>query len=144
MLDAAWAELAEHGYAAFTLEATKRAGTSKPVIYRRWANKALMVKAAIAHASSAHTVEVPNTGSLRGNFIAKMHTANTSRIDLLVAAVVLLDGYFTETGSNPEHLRERILASHHSAAETVVERAVQRGEADAALVLVECLAIFHN
>jgi AcrR family transcriptional regulator len=36
LLDAAWAELTERGYAGFTLESVaKRAGTSTPVIYRR-------------------------------------------------------------------------------------------------------------
>ncbi|WP_419998893.1 TetR/AcrR family transcriptional regulator [Streptomyces boninensis] len=135
LLGAAWAELTERGYAAFTLEAVaKRAGTSTPVIYRRWANKALMVEAAIAHASARRVIDVPDTGSLRGDLIAIMHAANASRSDLLVAAAVLLDGYFADTGSNPQQLRDQILAGRHSAAETIVQRAVQRGEVDVSLL----------
>ncbi|NNH69050.1 TetR/AcrR family transcriptional regulator [Nocardia uniformis] len=135
LLAAAWAELTERGYAAFTLESVaKRAGTSTPVIYRRWANKALMVEAALAHASSVRVIDVPDTGTLRGDLIAIMRAANTSRVDLLVATAVLLDGYFAETGSNPDRLREHILAGRRSAAETIVQRAVDRGEVDASLL----------
>lgn len=135
LLGAAWAELTERGYAAFTLEAAaKRAGTSTPVIYRRWAGKALMVEAAIAYASSQRAVDVPDTGTLRGDLIAIMRAANASRTGLLVATAVLLDGYFADTGSNPERLREQILADRRSAAETIVQRAVRRGEVDASLL----------
>lgn len=135
LLGAAWAELAERGYAAFTLEAVaKRASTSTPVIYRRWASKVLMVEAALAHASSQRVVEVPDTGTLRGDLIALMRAANASRTDLLVTTAILLDGYFADTGSNPEQLREQILGGRQSAAETLVQRAVQRGEVDASLL----------
>jgi AcrR family transcriptional regulator len=135
LLEAAWAELVERGYAAFTLEAVaKRAGTSTPVLYRRWANKAVMVRAALAHASSRRVVEIPDTGTLRGDLIAIMQAANASRTDLLVATAVLLDGYFSETGSTPDQLREYILAGRRSAAETIVQRAVERKEVDASLL----------
>ncbi|MFG2596575.1 TetR/AcrR family transcriptional regulator [Streptomyces sp. NPDC048462] len=135
LLEAAWAELTERGYAAFTLEAVaKRAGTSTPVIYRRWANKVLMVEAAIAHASSRRVVDVPDTGTLRGDLIAIMRAANASRTDLLVATAILLDSYFADTGTNPEQLREQIMGGRSSAAETIVQRAVQRGEVDPALL----------
>ncbi|MDA2807969.1 TetR/AcrR family transcriptional regulator [Nocardiopsis suaedae] len=135
LLGAAWAELTERGYAAFTLEAVaKRAGTSTPVIYRRWADKARMVEAAIAHAGSRRVIGVPDTGSLRGDLIAVMHAANTARADLLVATAIHLDGYFADTGSNPERLRELMLAGRRSAAATIVQRAVRRGEADASVL----------
>lgn len=38
--------------------------------------------------------------------------------------------YFADTGSNPQQLRDQILAGRHSAAETIV----QRGEVDASLL----------
>jgi AcrR family transcriptional regulator len=40
ILDAAWTELIEHGYANLTLESVaKRSGTSRPVLARRWPNR---------------------------------------------------------------------------------------------------------
>ena len=49
ILDAAWAELVEVGYTRLTREAVAaRAGTSKPVVYRRWPGRPELVLAACA------------------------------------------------------------------------------------------------
>jgi AcrR family transcriptional regulator len=131
LLDAAWAELTERGYAGFTLESVaKRAGTSTPVIYRRWANKALMVEAAVLHATAKQVIEVPDTGTLRGDLIAMMQAANSARAELIVATAALLGGYFEETGTNPVQLREQVRGSSRSAAEPILRRAADRGEVD--------------
>lgn len=46
--EAVLAELAEHGYASTTYESiAAKAGTSKTVLYRRWATKAEMIMAAL-------------------------------------------------------------------------------------------------
>src|SRR5580658_8726409 len=48
LLDAAWAELQDVGYAALTIEAVAdRAGTSRAVLYRRWRNRPELVIAAM-------------------------------------------------------------------------------------------------
>jgi AcrR family transcriptional regulator len=50
LLDAAWDELVERGYGRFTIEAVAaRAGTSRPVIYRRWPTRSDLAIAAIRH-----------------------------------------------------------------------------------------------
>lgn len=129
LLDAAWDELTERGYAGFTLESVaKRARTSTPVIYRRWADKPRMIEAAIAHVSAHRSVDLPDTGTLRGDLIAMMRAANTARIDLLAATTVLLGGYFEELGTNPVQLRDQITGERSSAAEAILQRAVERGE----------------
>ncbi|MEU4746994.1 helix-turn-helix domain-containing protein, partial [Actinosynnema sp. NPDC023658] len=47
ILDAAWDELCEVGYARLTIEGVAiRAGTSKSVIYRRWGSRAELALAA--------------------------------------------------------------------------------------------------
>jgi len=47
LLDAAWAELQEAGYAGLTMEGVaQRAGTSRPVLARRWPNRPQLVIAA--------------------------------------------------------------------------------------------------
>ncbi|MGH3584764.1 MAG: TetR/AcrR family transcriptional regulator [Pseudonocardia sp.] len=135
LLDAAWDELVERGYAGFALESVaRRAGTSTPVLYRRWPTKPRMIEAAIAHASAARAVETPDTGTLRGDLIAMMRAANDSRVDLLAATTVLLGSYFDETGTNPAQLREQMLRGRRSAAETMLQRAVSRGEVSAEVV----------
>jgi AcrR family transcriptional regulator len=42
-----------------------RAGTSKPVLYRRWPNRAALVLAATRHRLASITSEIPDTGDLR-------------------------------------------------------------------------------
>ena len=69
ILEAAWAELNDVGYAALTIEAVAaRAGTSKPVIYRRWPSRAELVLAAWARQRPAPSPAI-DTGALRSDLI---------------------------------------------------------------------------
>jgi AcrR family transcriptional regulator len=55
--------LGETGYAGLSVDAiARRAGTSKPAIYRRWPSKAHLVHEAVFPLSE--TTELPDTGSL--------------------------------------------------------------------------------
>ena len=58
--------LAEIGYADLSVDAiARRAGTSKPAIYRRWPSKAHLVHEAVFPISDA--TALPDTGSLAGD-----------------------------------------------------------------------------
>lgn len=71
IFDAVWEELAEHGYAGLTVaKVAERAATSKPVLYRRWPNRAHLVYAALA--SRHRTITPPDTGSLRADLLDLM------------------------------------------------------------------------
>jgi AcrR family transcriptional regulator len=66
ILDAAWRELAHGGYARLTFEGVaKLAGTSKPVLYRRWDSRARLAAAAIARHTRLNPLIVPDLGNLR-------------------------------------------------------------------------------
>src|SRR5271154_4390382 len=66
LLDAAWEELAEVGFAKLTMESVAaRAKTGIAVLYRRWAGKDDLALAAIAHYGRTHPFDLPDTGSLR-------------------------------------------------------------------------------
>lgn len=135
LLEAAWAQLTEHGYANFTLDAVAlQARTSTPVLYRRWPTRHALVEAAITHAAARRPVEIPDTGTYRGDLLAMMRRANQTRADLLAGMAILLGAYFTETGLSPADLRAKVLGLRQSVADTLPDRAVQRGEADPAVV----------
>jgi len=69
LLTAAWMELLEVGYPKLTMDNVAiRAGTSKPVIYRRWPTKAKLVMAALAHNVPLQESDI-DTGSLRGDLL---------------------------------------------------------------------------
>jgi len=129
LLDAAWDELVESDYGAFTIDAVaQRAGTSRTVIYRRWATKQELVRAAVAHLGRRDPRPVPDTGSLREDMLAVLRYANANRIDLGVTLVVHLGGYFLETGTGPADLRELLVGESPHAIDQIIERAIERGE----------------
>ncbi len=61
-------ELADGGYVNFSIErVAARAGTSKPVIYRRWRTRARLVYAALRASRPGLSFETPDTGTVRGD-----------------------------------------------------------------------------
>ncbi len=133
LLDAAWDELADKGYTAFTIESVaERASTSRAVIYRRWPTKPDLVRAAVGRAGQKERVEIPDTGSLRDDVVELLRRANQSRASLGIMMVLQLSGYYAETGTGLSELRSIFLASSGRAVDTLVARAVARGEVDPA------------
>ncbi|KAA8882017.1 TetR/AcrR family transcriptional regulator [Nocardia colli] len=136
LLDAAWAVLLEHGYAGFTLEAVAaRAGTSRPVLARRWAGRHELLHATMTHASRIRPVTTPRTGTLRGDLISLLRTLNDSRRDLATVMGVQLGGYYQETGTTLADLREISLSGQPSTVlDEILAAAAERGELDPARV----------
>ena len=80
LLQAAWDELAEVGFAKLTMESVAvRAKTGVAVLYRRWPNKDDLVIAAIGHYGKTRPVEVPDTGTLRGDMLGLLRGINDGR-----------------------------------------------------------------
>ncbi|MEA5366750.1 TetR/AcrR family transcriptional regulator [Amycolatopsis sp., V23-08] len=128
LLDAAWEELAAHGYAKFTMDAVvQRAGTSPPVLYRRWSGRDELARAAVAHVLDQARVEVPDTGSLREDVLTLMREINRTRARFVTVMNAHLAGYYQETGTGPGDL---FAAKHRKGADVLFDRAVARGEID--------------
>ena len=67
-------ELAETGYVNFSIErVAAKAGTSKPVIYRRWPTRARLVYAALRATRPVLSSEPPDTGTVRGDLMVILH-----------------------------------------------------------------------
>ncbi len=134
LLDAAWDELVEKGYDAFTIESVaERAQTARAVIYRRWAAKPDLVRAAIAHHGLHEQVSVPDTGNLRSDLIELVRGTNRRRAPLLgIFMSARLGAFYTETGASFADLRNEFLAGRANLLDQVFDRAVERGEADPA------------
>lgn len=133
LLDAAWDELIDKGYDRFTIESVAaRARTSRAVVYRRWPGKAELVHAAAARAGTLQQVPVPDTGTLRGDLIELLRQTNQARARIGLQMILQLGSYYAETGTGFAGLRSAFLAGHSSAMEQILDRAVERGEADPA------------
>lgn len=131
VLDAAWEELAELGYAGFTLEGVaKRAGTSRPVLARRWPSRTALATAAMAHYIINNPVSVPHLESVRDELADVMRQLSKRGAPLLrVFLQMSADLANTESsiGSIREEMRKRIGLDH---ARSILERGVARGEID--------------
>ena len=135
LLDAAWNQLVQQGYAAFTMDAVAaRAGTSRAVLYRRWADKHELVRAVVAHVARPDEVQIPDTGSLRRDTISMMKIANRTRLELISALTVHLGGYYQETGTSPVDLRKTVFPTRPHIPRVLLDRAIARGEVSPATV----------
>lgn len=133
LLDAAWAELTEHGYGDLTLESVAaRAATSRPVLARRWPSRSSLLKATLSHVLEQHPVTVPDTGSLRSDLIDALGIVNDSGAGLFATVSVHLGAYYDETGTTPSDLHDAVAGGSPEAFAPIFTRAVARGEADPA------------
>jgi AcrR family transcriptional regulator len=131
LLDAAWQELVEAGFAKLTMESVAaRARTGVTVLYRRWPGKDELVLAAARHAAAANPVAIPDTGSLRGDLIALLNDAGTTRIGFTAVVSAAFSGLLAGTGLTPAQVREKILPDGPARSEQVFARAHARGEID--------------
>jgi AcrR family transcriptional regulator len=133
LLQAAWEELLAVGYGGFTIEGVAaRAGTSRPVLYRRWPNRGDLAVAAIRYHGRAQPVETPDTGSLREDLIQMLHNAWIGRKELAALFSVHMGQFFAETGTSPAELRTDILSGRPKpwGIQQIFDRAIERGEID--------------
>jgi|ERR1700733_10455117 AcrR family transcriptional regulator len=133
LLEAAWNELVEVGFAGLTMESVAaRAQTGVAVLYRRWANKDQLVLAAIEHYGRARPVEIPDTGTLRGDLLALMTSMSSARATFMaVAAAAGFSGLLTSTGLTPAQARDKILGDQRVRGDQIIyRRAHDRGEID--------------
>ncbi len=142
LLDAAWEELKEVGYYNLTFDSVAaRAGTSKAVLYRRWANRLELTQAAMRAHRPLISGKTPDTGSLRGDVIALLEGMMMGINDLQPDIVwgVLMDAinddarraYIRETLTNDAQrtfLQRRVRETNVAAMTAVLKQAEARGE----------------
>jgi AcrR family transcriptional regulator len=123
--------LGEVGYDRMSMDAVAaRAHASKATIYRAWPNKPDLVMEAIAH-RYGDAPEPPDTGSLRGDLIAQL-TMACSMANSPEGAV--FTGLMTAATHNAElarTLHRCMYETKHAAYETMLARAIDRGEVPA-------------
>jgi AcrR family transcriptional regulator len=131
LLDAAWQELVEVGFARLTMESVAaRAKTGVAVLYRRWPNKDELVLTTLRHHSTTHPVESPDTGSLRGDMIALLESFSSSRVTFAAIMGAVFSGLLASSGLTPAEAREKILADRPTQSSEIFARAHERGEID--------------
>lgn len=129
LLDAAWDELTGNGYARFTMDGVvRRAGTSPPVLYRRWSDRDELVRATIVHILKESRPAVPDTGSLREDLLTLMRQIATAHVQLITVMYAHLASYYRETGRSPSGLFDPVATGRTAALDMLFERSIDRGE----------------
>lgn len=130
ILGAAWDVLLQRGYGGFTYEAiAAQAGTSRPVLYRRWPQRHDLLLATVARAWASPPIVVPDTGSLREDAIGLLRNADIGRRRMLTLIGAQLMDYFRDSGTSFSELRESLREpGQQDPFEQIVSRAVARGE----------------
>jgi AcrR family transcriptional regulator len=103
-----------------------KAGVHETSIYRRWGNRETLITDAL-FARTEHDLPIPDTGSLRSDLIA----AARSLAELLSSPIGALFARASAlTVDNPElaATRDRYWTSRFAFADTIIRRAVERGE----------------
>ncbi len=131
LLQAAWDELVEVGFASLTMESVAaRAQTGVAVLYRRWANKDELVLAAIEHYGRTRAVEIPDTGTLRGDLLALLTSVSGARTTFTTVVAAAFSGLLADTGLTPAQVRDRIFGDRPLWSDEIFRRAHERGEID--------------
>jgi len=130
LLDAAWDELREAGYAGLTMEGVaQRAGTSRPVLARRWPARPQLVIAALRRHRPMLSGEIPDTGSLRGDVLAVLGRVSARFAELGPETFYgLAADYFADPALVPD-FQAQLLQTGHEVMAAILKRAADRGEA---------------
>jgi AcrR family transcriptional regulator len=129
ILNAAWDELARTGYGGLTIEAVaERAGTSKTVLYRRWASKPELVIATIRSHRPIISGDVPNTGTLRGDVIALLERMTASISTFHRETMWALMSEVIRNRDKANFLYAEVMQSSTKAMSAIIEQAKIRKE----------------
>ncbi|GGF39791.1 TetR family transcriptional regulator [Marmoricola endophyticus] len=129
ILDATLDLLIEVGYQRLTLDAVaKQARASKATLYRRWDSKTGLVIDALIRAKGAPQIDLPDTGTLRGDLLAAYcrpdeHPGHdgTHALAAMLTALSTDEEFATR-------FRAEVLGPKSEVATRIFERARERGE----------------
>jgi AcrR family transcriptional regulator len=137
------AELARTSLAELTFDKiAPLAGTGKSALYRRWSTPSELVLAALTDPSAGFGDAVPpDTGSLRGDLIARLGTLARVLDEPRGRALRPLLSQRTQHPVLYEEVRRLVLLPHQQVLLDVLRDAVDRGEADPRCVTPRVAAV---
>ncbi len=86
--------------------------------------------AAIRHYGTTRPVDIPDTGSLRGDMIALLSSFSSGRVSFAAIVSAVFSGLLAGSGLTPAQVREKVLADRPLWSDQIFARAHERGEID--------------
>jgi AcrR family transcriptional regulator len=135
--EAAFAELADAGYARMSMEAVaRRAGAGKAALYRRWPSKQAMVTELIRDKVADALPLTPATGALHTDLRELLATFRSQLANPLLARIGAgLLAEASHDGTLAEMLDTEVTAPRRAAARAILQGAIDRGELPAGMDL---------
>ena len=131
ILDAAWAELAERGYPGLTQEGVaQRAGTSRPVLSRRWPSRTALAMAALARHLAQNPIVVPDLGSVRDELCLLLRRMSDRARPDMIRLVFDMQTDLADKRSSLAEMRAHLRAQtvEPDVMQTILARATDRGD----------------
>ncbi len=131
ILEAAWAELEAQGYPGLTLEGVaRRAGTSRPVLSRRWPSRTALATAALGRHVARNPVVVPDLGDVREEICWFLRRLSDRARPDLIGVIFDMQKDLAEANSNLADLRAQVRTQivGPDVMQAVLARAIERGE----------------
>ena len=145
ILDAALDVLAEEGFDGMTIDmVAARAKAGKATLYRRWPSKTELVIDAVAcmKNSEINLDDLPDTGTLRGDFIAMMKPAPIRDASQKMRVMAGLVSLIARNPDLAEAARNAVIAPRAEINRRFLQRAIDRGEipADVDIPLISSIS----
>ena len=107
----------------------QRAGTSRPVLARRWPTRPQLVVAALRRHRPMLSGEIPDTGSLRGDVLEVLCRVSARFAELGPETFYGLAGdYFADPALVPD-FQAQVVQTGRGVMAAILKRAAERGEA---------------
>ncbi|GAA3411646.1 TetR/AcrR family transcriptional regulator [Paenibacillus hodogayensis] len=145
ILQAAWDELNDHGYARMSMEGVAaRAQTNKNALYRRWPSKDKLVIAALSRFVPKPTLAATDTGDLRQDMLTLLLSI-MKPLQMIGAETIhgiMLEGYGKDLFSSlPQHMNSDKENNLMTIIRTILENAEKRGEVNLKTISTRVLSL---
>lgn len=129
ILAAALDILAEVGYDAMTVDmVAARAKAGKATLYRRWPSKPDLVLDAVARMKQVDPTDIPDTGTLRGDLVAMVHTPEVKDAERKLRILSGIVSLISQDPDFAEAARRALVEPRAAASRVILARAIERGE----------------
>jgi AcrR family transcriptional regulator len=129
ILEAALDVLAETGYDGMTIDmVAARAKAGKATLYRRWASKGELVIDAVACIKTIDLEALPDTGTLRGDFVAMIKSGTIAESQRKLKVMTGLLSMLSKDPDLADTALAAIMEPRVAANRIFLRRAIDRGE----------------
>ncbi|GAA1976079.1 TetR/AcrR family transcriptional regulator [Catenulispora subtropica] len=136
--------LTEGGYPAATVDAiAARSGVSKATIYKHWPSRAAVAAKAFGELM-ARALPLPDTGTAVGDLTEQVVRVSAFYASPLGEVFAQLTAACVDDPAGAAYFREYFLAGRRRAVTELWQRAVDRGEADAGIVVDDVIDILFG